>query len=583
MGETPGQLNRSEGRPCFVNIRKKKTSITMRSHSKLLLSSVFGPYAVDDAYGKKENLMELFHNQVTREQGIFSYRFNHSSFGLYFLAENIEMPTVVLDFPTLPQFVEELKKGYDYVGISYVMPNLKKAQKMAALVRQHAPNSKIILGGHGVAVPETEQLIDHDYICRGEGVSFLRALFGEATDKPIRHPLLHSAHNRRVMGAPLPEGSGILIPGVGCANKCRFCATSHFFGDYIAYLPTGQDVFDVCCAYEDTLGVTDFGVMDENFLKQPQRALELLACMEKAGRRFTFGIFSSAETIRALPSLDLLVRLGITFIWMGVESKHAIYEKNKGIDFKALVAELRTRGISVMTSAILFLEEHTQENIGEDIDFIVGLKADYVQFMELGPLPGTQLYREYATQGKLMTPEEMPYEERHGQDRIWFKHSAFTGEESAVVLRKAFERDYGVNGASFIRAVQTAMQGYEYTASSKDPHIRARAEGFKEFLTLTRSFILSARLFSQNAATTSLLESLVQKYAQHFSTPSLKQRALSMAVAALSSKEALRTKLFSDVRQPPLRYTQYRVKHREPCSEPHVRLKRTTHPRQAFA
>ena len=32
---------------------------------------------------EKENKMELFHNQVTREQGIFSYRFNHGSQGLY--------------------------------------------------------------------------------------------------------------------------------------------------------------------------------------------------------------------------------------------------------------------------------------------------------------------------------------------------------------------------------------------------------------------------------------------------------------------------------------------------------------------
>ena len=39
---------------------------------KLLLSSVFGLYGVNDEYGEKENKMELFHNQVTREQGIFS-------------------------------------------------------------------------------------------------------------------------------------------------------------------------------------------------------------------------------------------------------------------------------------------------------------------------------------------------------------------------------------------------------------------------------------------------------------------------------------------------------------------------------
>ena len=78
---------------------------------KLLLTSVFGPYGIDDEYGVKENLMELFHNQVTKEQGIFSYRFNHNSQGLHFLANNIDIPTTVLDFPSLARFKKELKKS----------------------------------------------------------------------------------------------------------------------------------------------------------------------------------------------------------------------------------------------------------------------------------------------------------------------------------------------------------------------------------------------------------------------------------------------------------------------------------------
>lgn len=121
---------------------------------RLLLTSVFGPYAVDDEYGVKENKMELFHNQVTREQGIFSYRFNHRSQGLYFLAENIDIPTTVLDFPNLKRFRHELRKGYDYIGISFIIPNFKKAKEMARLIRQLSPESKIILGGHGVSIPE---------------------------------------------------------------------------------------------------------------------------------------------------------------------------------------------------------------------------------------------------------------------------------------------------------------------------------------------------------------------------------------------------------------------------------------------
>src|SRR5436190_1724181 len=48
------------------------------SGARILLSSVFGPYAQDDQYGsRKINPMELYHYQVTREQGPFSLRMFH--------------------------------------------------------------------------------------------------------------------------------------------------------------------------------------------------------------------------------------------------------------------------------------------------------------------------------------------------------------------------------------------------------------------------------------------------------------------------------------------------------------------------
>jgi len=326
----------------------------------------------------------------------------------------------------------------------------------------------------------------------------------------------------------------------------------------VPYLKTGKEIFEVCCAYEDNLGVTDFGVMDENFLKFPQRAMELLECIEKAGRIFTFGIFSSAETITGLPSLDLLVRLGVTFVWMGVESKHEIFEKNKGVDFKHLVAELRKRGISVMTSAILFLEEHTKESLGADVDFVTGLRADYVQFMELGPLPGTKLYSDYEAQGKLCAKEEMPYEERHGQNRIWFRHPAFTGEETSEYLRKAFQYEYHRNGASFFRAVQTAMMGYQYTVRSGDTRIRRRAEGFKRFLEEVRVFMVPAKVFAKNQATRGLLEALSRDYGNVFPKQAVKHIALSGLAVVFAMKEVVRIRLLGDVIQPPRKRFAYR-------------------------
>ena len=127
---------------------------------KILLSSVFGPFGVDDTYGRKENIIELFHNQVTREQGLFSMRYHHQSFGLYMIAENIQAPTVILDFPSEKRFIKEIKKGYDYIGISFIVPNFIKARRMAELVRRHAPKSKIILGGHGTGIPKLKEMIE---------------------------------------------------------------------------------------------------------------------------------------------------------------------------------------------------------------------------------------------------------------------------------------------------------------------------------------------------------------------------------------------------------------------------------------
>ena len=425
---------------------------------RLLLTSVFGPYAVDDEYGEKENKMELFHNQVTREQGMFSYRFNHASQGLYFLAENVDMPTTVLDFPTLRRFKKELRKGYDFIGITFIVPNFRKARKMAKTIRELSPQSKIILGGHGVSIPDIESLIDHDFICRGEGVYFLRRLFGEDIDKPIKHPLEYSSFNRQVMGVPWASDAGILITGVGCPNKCRFCATSHFFGSYIPYLKTGKDIYDVCCQYEDEKNISDFGVLDENFLKMKDRALKLLALMETNHRFFNFSIFSSAETLKALGDLDILVRLGVTFVWIGVESKKEIYQKNKDIDFHLLVKELRSRGISVLASSILFLEDHDKNTLWDDVDYVTSLNPDYLQFMQLGPMPGTALYEDYEKQGKLI--KNLPYTSKHGQGKIWFNHDHFTRDESKDVLRLAFETDYNRNGASMLRAIKTAFGGY---------------------------------------------------------------------------------------------------------------------------
>src|SRR5450759_2474672 len=63
------------------------------SKARVLLSSVFGPFAQDDEYGSRTiNPMELWHNQVTRVQGPFSVRMFHRSWGLMLMKANMQAP-----------------------------------------------------------------------------------------------------------------------------------------------------------------------------------------------------------------------------------------------------------------------------------------------------------------------------------------------------------------------------------------------------------------------------------------------------------------------------------------------------------
>src|SRR5512142_861531 len=82
------------------------------SKARILLTSVFGPYSQDDEYGSRAiNPMELYHNQVTREQGPFSLRMFHRSWGIMMIQENIEAPSTLLDFPSLEQFTREIRQN----------------------------------------------------------------------------------------------------------------------------------------------------------------------------------------------------------------------------------------------------------------------------------------------------------------------------------------------------------------------------------------------------------------------------------------------------------------------------------------
>lgn len=525
---------------------------------RILLSGVFGPFGVDDEWGRKENIMELFHNQVTKAQGVASFRSQHRSFGLYFIAENIDADVTVLDFPSKRRFEREVARGYDVVGISFITPNFVKAREMARITRLRSPDSVVVLGGHGAAIEGVDQLIECDHVVQGEGIGWFRRYLGQDPEAPIVHPTLCAVESQRIMGCPIPDPPpGLLVPGVGCVNGCSFCCTSHFFGKcYTPFLKTGKEIFDSCVKLSAEIGTKEFFVMDENFLKNKDRALELLDEMERHERFFTFQIFSSSETIRAF-GVDNLVRLGVMFVWIGVESCSAKgnFEKNEGIDATELVAELRDRGIVVLASGILCQEHHTQENIQDDIDFLVGLDADFVQFMLLTPLPVTGLYKSQARRGLLRN--DLPFEEWHGQKHLSYMNPAFPDDTAERWVNAAFEQDHAVNSSSMCRVVQTAFNGYtRLAAMNRDACLETRFRQLERRLRVWACMLPALKRHAVNELEKHRAEELDLSVGLALS-PTIVERVYRLATPILASAWQLRIKFLGDMIQPRTIVTRY--------------------------
>jgi radical SAM superfamily enzyme YgiQ (UPF0313 family) len=448
--------------------------------AKVLLSSVFGPYAQDDEFGSRTiNPMELYHNQVTRAQGAFSLRMFHRSWGIMLIQANISAPCTVLDFPKRNDFARELQENqYDIVGISSIIVNVKKVKEMCRMVRRLSPKSVIVVGGHVAAVPGLETMIDADHIVRGEGISWMRRYLGEDEHATIHHPAIVSGLHTRVLGLRLPEMRGrtaaTIIPSVGCPMGCNFCTTSAFFGGkgkFVNFYEDGDELFAVMNQMEKELGVQSFFVMDENFLLHRTRAMRLLELMKKEGKSWELSVFASANAIRKY-TMQELVELGVSWIWMGLESPQANYAKLQETDTHQLTKELRENGIRVQGSTIVGLEHHTPQNIEAEIEYAVAHNTDFHQFMLYTPVPGTPLYQQMKEQGRML--EDIDPADIHGQFKFNFQHAAISREDSKKFLDWAFWRDFEANGPSLYRICQTMLQGWKRYKDYPEARVRER-------------------------------------------------------------------------------------------------------------
>ncbi|OGR84886.1 MAG: hypothetical protein A2901_00815 [Elusimicrobia bacterium RIFCSPLOWO2_01_FULL_54_10] len=501
---------------------------------KVLLTSVCRPIGPDVGDAPSVGY-ELLYRQVTRAQGIFSPRSLHLNFSLEYIAENLSAPTTVLQYPSKKELIRELKKGYDFIGITFLMAIFHHLKESVELIRRYSPKCKIILGGYGTILSDEVLKPYADYICREEGVGFFRKLLGEPEgEMPYSHPLIVS--RMKIFSLPVSK-TGMIFAGLGCPNGCDFCCTSHFFKrKHIRLLPTGQDIYDVIERYLDLDPDMQFVVLDEDFLLNRKRAMELRDAVLKGSRPVSLFVFSSIRAISQY-TVEEILEMGIDGFWIGYEGSMSGYAKQQGRPAAEILTEFRENGIIVLASMVIGFDYQNEQIIREELDGLLRLKPTLTQILIYGPVPGTPFYDRIMQENRLRedlvkTPEKY-YRIADGFSAM-VRHPNMPAEEIERLQRRCFKEDFERQGPSIYRALETWFLGYLKHRHSTRPFLKKKAERFAHEVRKAYPIFLPGKILIPGSKVRGWLKELEHKMHRELGIPSIRERVLSLLAFAFA-------------------------------------------------
>ncbi|MBI3098610.1 MAG: hypothetical protein HYY93_10265 [Planctomycetes bacterium] len=503
-------------------------------HPRVLFTTVCRP--MGPSHGDAPSVgYELLYSQVTRAQGLFSPRALHLHFSLEYIAENLDAPTTVLQYPSKRELIRELKKGCDVVGVSFLLALFHRMKEVVALVRRYAPNAQIVLGGYGTILPDEVLRPWGDHFCREEGVAFMRRLLGEPEiPMPYRHPLIVS--RLRVFSKQISR-TGMIFAGLGCPNGCDFCCTSAFFKrKHIKLLPTGRDIYRVAERYLEIDPNISLVILDEDFLLNKKRAMEFRECVVAGGKPLSIFAFASVRAISQY-TVEEIHEMGIDGFWIGYEGTRSGYAKQQGRPVEEIFREFREHGISILASMIVGFPYQTPSIVEEELNGLMALRPTLGQFLIYGPVPGTAFYerimKEDLLRDDLRADPEKYYRVADGFSAM-VKHPTMSACEIERLQEHCFREDFRRLGPSIYRTIDTWLNGYLKLRDHPNPLLRKKASRYALDLRTAYPVFLAGRFLCPTAAVRAWVGELQKRVHAAIGEPTWLERVVSVGALGLA-------------------------------------------------
>lgn len=325
--------------------------------------------------------------------------------------------------------------------------NMEGSTIMAAMLKDHAPELKVLFVGGHIAALSREVLERHsciDFVCQNEGVytisSLLKTDLKDGLDKVLG--LGYRQEGRVVLNAPSPivakadlprDLPGIawdLLPlknyrtalwhsypnkserqpfaaiytSLGCPMKCSFCMINiinrqdNEFSDGSAifrYWDPEHIIkeFD----YLASQGIVNIKIADELFVLNANHFMKVCELIIERGYKFNIWCYSRVDTVKP-QFLETLKKAGVNWLALGIESGNSRVRKDvtKGrfddVDIRAVVKTIRDHGINVIGNYIFGLPEDDMESMQCTLDLAMEMNTEEANFYSAMAYPGSPLY-----------------------------------------------------------------------------------------------------------------------------------------------------------------------------------------------